>query len=164
MCSNPKITQLAQLQSGPHYTALQNRGRNTRPIKTKRESGDARKNNIYTAGVDLTCLLGECPGGTVAQGTCRVLPCPGSVMGPNWHLFVRCSLCLSIGLPIFIQYKTSHTLKYCPKTFLSHSHVHFTLLDPRPLVWSGLSPCQRSLFTQDSSKSVTERAHCTGEV
>lgn len=57
--SNPKITRLPQLQSGPHYAALQKRGRNTRPIKTKRESRDGRE-NISTAGVDLTCLWGEC--------------------------------------------------------------------------------------------------------
>lgn len=54
--SNPKITRLPQLQSGPHYAALQKRGRNTRPIKTKRESRDGREDNISTAGVDLTCL------------------------------------------------------------------------------------------------------------
>lgn len=28
---------------------------------------------------------------------------------------------------------------------------------------SELGPCQRSLFTQDSSKSASERAHCAGE-
>lgn len=58
--SNPKITRLPQLQLGPHYPALQKRGRNTRPIKTKRESRDGREDNISTAGVDLTCLWGEC--------------------------------------------------------------------------------------------------------
>ena len=58
--SNLKITQLPQLQSGPHYTGLQKRGRNTRLIKTKRESRDGREDNISMAGVDLTCLWGEC--------------------------------------------------------------------------------------------------------
>lgn len=54
--SNPKITRLPQLQLGPHYAALQKRGRNTRRIETKWESRDGRKDNISTAGVDLTCL------------------------------------------------------------------------------------------------------------
>lgn len=36
LCFYPKITQLAQLQAGPHYTALQNRVRNTKPLKTEK--------------------------------------------------------------------------------------------------------------------------------
>lgn len=75
--SNPKITRLPQLQSGPHYAALQKRGRNTRPIKTKRESRDGREDNISTAGVDLTCLRGECLCATLAA--CHVLPRPSNV-------------------------------------------------------------------------------------
>lgn len=73
--SNPKITRLPQLQLGPHYAALQKRGRNTRPIETKRESRDGRKDNISTAGVDLTCLGGECLCGAAELAACHVLPC-----------------------------------------------------------------------------------------
>lgn len=161
LCSNPKITRLAQLQSGPHYTALQNRGRNTRPIKTKRESGDVRKDNFWMAGVHLTRLWGECPGGTAEQSACHILSCPGtkkcqfepitlygffvlsvfpfcywvlSTIQQKCHWLMLISWCIQI----LSQKHNSHIHTHCAYTFP---------FNPWPLVWSRLGLCQRSLFT-----------------
>lgn len=141
LCSNPKITRLAQLQSRPHYTALQNRGRNSRPIKTKRESGDVRKGNIEMAGVDLTCLGGECPIGTGEQSACYVpqILCSYQFVRQYHRVYNRNA----------IDRCSSHTTcKYYPKniTMTYRTHAYTFLLNPAPLVWSGLGSFQRRLF------------------
>lgn len=115
MCSNPKITRLAQLQSGPHYTASQqNTGRNTRPIKTKRESGDAGKDDFQKAGVRFT------PGGTV-----NILPRNGTSASSADAVQ---DLCFPVFLWNFVHRSTKLSLTDAHLTpTLLHTHTHTVL-------------------------------------
>lgn len=153
MCSNPKITRLAQLQWEPHYTASRNRGRNTRPIQTKWESRDVRKHNISMAGVDLTLSVKGCPGAVEEKGAYHILSCPRS----GWQHFLHFTTVFhqECHWPPLLSLDTlTFSTKYYHKK--RHSSTRTLSLSTRGLscgqAWLTLGLCQRSVFMQGSSK------------